>query len=54
MNFGMTSLDAPKAASSRTARCSLIARPAVSGGRSLAPSIPFCRLAVPCSALTDC
>src|SRR5262245_54611086 len=40
-NFGVTSVAAPKAASSRTARYSSSARPAVSGGSPLSPSIPF-------------
>src|SRR5207248_1437807 len=38
MNLGMTSLAAPNAASSRTARYSSTARPAASRGRPAAPS----------------
>ncbi len=38
MNFGVTSLAAPNAASSSTARYSSTARPAASGGRPAAPS----------------
>jgi len=37
MNFGVSSLAAPNAASSRTARYSSTARPAASGGRPAAP-----------------
>src|SRR4029077_16893557 len=44
-NLGVTSGAAPKAASSRTARYSSIARPVVSGGSPFSPSLPFCRLA---------
>src|SRR5262249_16322746 len=45
MNLGVTSVAAPKAASSSTARYSWTARPAACGGRAFSPSIPFCRLA---------
>src|SRR2546430_1850992 len=38
MNFGVTSVAAPNAASSRTARYSSTARPAASGGRPAVPS----------------
>ena len=41
MNFGGTSVAAPKAASSSTARYSSTARLAASGGKPLAPSMPF-------------
>ena len=44
MNLGVTSLAAPNAASSSTARYSPTARLAA-GGRPLAPSTPFCRFA---------
>jgi hypothetical protein len=43
MNFGVTSLAAPNAASSRTARYSSTARPAASGGR---PAVPLDAIAV--------
>src|SRR5437870_10364387 len=45
MNFGVTSLAAPNAASSRTARYSSTARPAAAGGRPAAPSTRFRSLA---------
>src|SRR3546814_14104222 len=44
-NFGVTSVAPPKAASSRTAMYSLIARLAASGGNPAGPSTPRWRLA---------
>jgi hypothetical protein len=44
-NFEVTSVAAPKVASSRTARYSSMSRPVASDGSPLPPSIPFCRLA---------
>src|SRR3979490_1576768 len=44
-NLGTTSVAAPKAASSSTARYSSTARPVASGDSPFSPSIPFCRFA---------
>lgn len=44
-NFGVTSVAAPKAASSRTVGYSSMARPAAAGGSPLSLSVLFCRLA---------
>src|SRR5215203_4318873 len=45
MNFGTTSVAAPNAASSSTAKYSLTTWPAASGGSLFSPSIPFCLFA---------
>src|SRR5215211_4332012 len=45
MNFGVTGVAAPKAASSSTSRYSWTARLAASGDKPSAPGTPFCRLA---------